>query len=108
MGLGSEWNDRWCVVMPRFPSVAAPANQQLTRSLLVIYKVGKVASFVAANTCSPAGCQLQHASDVLLGMLFLSQKGGLHLRPCSYENVTAKQVCRSSGCYCWAELRRGS
>ena len=39
MGLGSEWNDRWCVVMPRFPSVAAPANQQLTRSLLVIYKV---------------------------------------------------------------------
>ncbi|DBA84967.1 TPA: hypothetical protein ACH3X2_005708 [Trebouxia sp. C0005] len=38
MGLGSEWNDRWCVVMPRFPSVAAPANQQLTRSLLVIYK----------------------------------------------------------------------
>lgn len=39
MGLGSEWSERWCVVMPRFPSVAAPANQQLTRSLLVIYKV---------------------------------------------------------------------
>lgn len=38
MGLGSEWNQRWCVIMPRFPSVAAPANQQLTRSLLVIYK----------------------------------------------------------------------
>lgn len=39
MGLGSEWSERWCVVMPRFPSVDAPANQQLTRSLLVIYKV---------------------------------------------------------------------
>ncbi|KAL3161075.1 hypothetical protein ABBQ38_009458 [Trebouxia sp. C0009 RCD-2024] len=38
MGLGSEWSERWCVVMPRFPSVDAPANQQLTRSLLVIYK----------------------------------------------------------------------
>jgi len=42
MGLGSEWNDRWCVVMPRFPSVAAPANQQLTRSLLVVYKARSV------------------------------------------------------------------
>lgn len=38
MGLGSEWIQRWCVIMPRFPSVAAPAEQQMIRSLLVIYK----------------------------------------------------------------------
>lgn len=38
MGLGSEWVQRWCVIMPRFPSVAAPAEQQMIRSLLVIYK----------------------------------------------------------------------
>lgn len=56
MGLGSEWNDRWCVVMPRFPSVAAPANQQLTRSLLVIYKVYIHVHFACLQVriCMPA------------------------------------------------------
>ena len=74
MGLGSEWKPRWCVIMPRMPNpVTGPAReQQLARSLLVVYKAadqqqpackawldGAVArSVVGSRGSSQAQCQL--------------------------------------------------
>ena len=91
MGLGSEWNERWCVIMPRFPSVAAPANQQLTRSLLVIYKVS-LPALQSSSTyihmllvtlqagCYVKGC-LQHVHSFLQLLSSLSAQAAA-VQPC--------------------------
>ncbi|CAL8467857.1 g7395 [Coccomyxa elongata] len=38
-GLGTEWRQRWVVIMPRYPSPVAPVGtERLVRTLLVAYK----------------------------------------------------------------------